>query len=100
MAVNTAQVEALASTLSKNLPKLLKIGTSMQGRFEGAAKDARASISGMKATLEAAGTDALQVGSCFVASLEAQAQASARIQVSVQASAQVSAKASGSAKSQ
>lgn len=93
---DTESVQRLAATLEKNLPALLRVGTSMSGRLQSVAASTEASLKGMKATVEGAGSNAVQVGACFVASLQAQAQASASINVSVQASASVSGKATGS----
>lgn len=95
VSADTEAVEKLAATLKTNLPTLLRVSVSLKGRLESAVAAAEASVKGIKATVEAAGSDAVQVAGCFVASLQAQARASASIKVSVEASASASASATG-----
>ena len=92
-AADAAAGAKLKAALEKDLPMLVKVTKGMVGRVEKASGNVKVALEGAEAAAKSGGAAALKVGSCFVSSLKAQADASVQINVSVKASASASAEA-------
>jgi len=93
-AADAEAAEKLVATLKANLPAFMAIAKGLPGRVEKVTASVKASVEGIKAVVQGAGTAGMQVMGCVAGAIKAQANAAASLNVSVEASASVSGEAS------
>lgn len=92
-AADAVAATKLKAALEKDLPALVEVTKGIAGRMDKITGNVKVALEGGEAAIKSGGAAALKVGSCFVSSLKAQADASVQINVSVKASASASAEA-------
>lgn len=93
-AADAQAAEKLVATLKVNLPKFMAVAKGLPARVEKVTASVKASVEGIKAVVQGAGTAGLAVMGCVAGAIDAQVKASASLSVSVEASASVSGEAS------
>jgi hypothetical protein len=93
-AADAEAAEKLVATLKANLPAFMAIAKGLPARVEKVTASVKASVEGIKAVVQGAGTAGMAVMGCVAGAIDAQAKAAGSLNVSVEASASVSGEAS------